>query len=153
MAVDAGKEQRGRGPGQPFKPGQSGNPRGRRAGARNRVCVLAQRLMDADAEAVILALLEAAKGGDVSAIKLVLERVAPLPRNRPVHFDVPAIATAADLGDAMNAVLQAVAGGELAPDEAASIASLIETRRRTIESVELEQRLVVLEQAAREHGR
>jgi hypothetical protein len=29
---------------------------------------------------VILALIQAAKGGDVAAIKLVLERVAPLPR-------------------------------------------------------------------------
>jgi hypothetical protein len=149
MPETTGKEQAGG----RFRPGVSGNPQGRRAGARNRVSALAQRLMDDDAEAVILALIEAAKGGDVSAIKLILERVAPLPRSRPVHFDVPAIATTADLGAAMSAVLQAVAGGELAPDEAASIASLIETRRRTIESVELEQRLVALEQAAREGGR
>ena len=84
----------------PFRPGQSGNPNGRRAGARNRVSALALRLMDADAEPVILALIKAAKGGDVAAIKLVLERMAPLPRNRPVQFDMPAIETAADLGEA-----------------------------------------------------
>jgi hypothetical protein len=102
--------------------------------------------MDADAEPVILALIKAAKGGDVAAIKLVLERVAPLPRNRPVRFAMPPIETAADLGEAMGAILQAAADGELAPDEATSIASLIETRRRTIETLELEERITALEQ-------
>ena len=146
MADDTGEEQRRRGPGQPFQPGQSGNPNGRRAGARNQTCALALKLMDADAEPVILALIKAAKDGDVAAIKLVLERVAPLPRNRPVHFDMPAIETSADLGEAMGAILQAAADGELTPDEAVSIASLIETRRRTIETLELEQRIAALEQ-------
>lgn len=146
MADAAGNKQPSRGPGQPFRPGQSGNPGGRRAGTLNRVSVLVQRLMDDDAEAVILALIEAAKGGDVGAIKLVLERVAPLPRNRPVQFAAPVIETAADLGTAMGTVLQSVAAGELTPDEAVSIASLIETRRRTIETMELDARVAALEQ-------
>ncbi len=147
MSDPTGPKQQRRRPGQPFAPGQSGNPRGRPAGARNRVTALAQRLMDADAEPVIMALIEAAKAGDVSAIKVVLDRVAPLPRNRPVHFAVPPIDTPADLGGAMSAVLQAVAAGDLTPDEAVSIASLVETRRRTIETLELDARIAALEQS------
>ena len=54
------------------------------AGARYRVTALAQRMMDADTEPVIVALTEAAKGGDVAAIKLMLERIAPVPRVRTV---------------------------------------------------------------------
>ena len=150
MAADTGKEQGGAA--RPFQPGQSGNPNGRRPGARNRTSALALKLMDADAEPVILALIKAAKGGDVAAIQLVLERVAPLPRNRPVQFDMPAIETAADLGEAMGAILQAAADGELTPDEAVSIASLIETRRRTIETLELEQRIAALEQSRETPG-
>jgi hypothetical protein len=146
MAADTGEEQRRRGPGQPFQPGQSGNPNGRRPGARNRVSALALQLMDADAESVMLALIRAAKSGDVAAIKLVLERVAPLPRNRPVQFHMPPIETAADLGEAMGAILQAAADGELTPDEATGIASLVETRRRTIETLEHEARIAALEQ-------
>jgi hypothetical protein len=68
MPDDTGEKQRRRDAGAPFQPGQSGNPNGRPAGARNRVSVLAQRLMDADAKPVILALIEAAKGGDVSRV-------------------------------------------------------------------------------------
>ena len=82
----------------------------------------------------------------MAAIKLVLERVAPLPRNRPVRFAMPSIETSADLAGAMGAILQAAADGALAPDEAVSIASLIETRRRTIETLELEARIAALEQ-------
>ena len=144
MPADTGKEQgasRGR-----FQRGQSGNPAGRRPGARNRTCALALRLMDADAEPIILALIQAAKGGDVAAIKLVLERVAPLPRNRPVQFDMPPIETAADLGAALGAILRAASDGEMSPDEATAFASLVESRRRQIETLELEARVSALEQ-------
>jgi hypothetical protein len=108
--------------------------------------------MDADAEPIILALIKAAKSGDVSAIRVVLERIAPLPRNRPVHFFVPPIETAVDLGEAMGSILQAAANGELTPDEAVSIANLIETRRRTIETIELEARIAALEQSRETSG-
>jgi hypothetical protein len=60
MTADTGPKQRKRrGPGQPFQPGQSGNPAGRRPGARNRTSFLALQLMDAEAEPVILALIAA----------------------------------------------------------------------------------------------
>ena len=45
--------------------------------------------MDADAEPVILALIRAARGGDTTAIRMVLERVAPLPRNRGMIGPLP----------------------------------------------------------------
>ena len=150
MPADTGEEQgtsRGR-----FQRGQSGNPAGRRPGARNRTCALALRLMDADAEPVILALIKAAKNGDVAAIKLVLERVAPLPRNRPVQFSMPPIETSADLGPALAAILRAASDGEMSPDEATAFASLVESRRRQIETIELEARIAALEQSREPPG-
>jgi small-conductance mechanosensitive channel len=108
--------------------------------------------MDASAEEVIRALIQAARGGDTTAIRLVLERVAPLPRNRPVQFDMPAIETAEDLGEAMSAILQAAGDGAISPDEAVSIASLVEMRRKTLETLELERRILALEQSKETPG-
>jgi uncharacterized protein DUF5681 len=44
----AAAKQRGR----PFKPGQSGNPKDRPKGARNRATIAAESLLDGEAEAL-----------------------------------------------------------------------------------------------------
>jgi hypothetical protein len=43
MAENAAMKQLRRGPGRPFKPGQSGNPAGKRPGTRHRATMLAER--------------------------------------------------------------------------------------------------------------
>ena len=111
---------------------------------------MAERLMAYDVEGVVKAVLDAAKGGDMVACRIVLDRIAPPPRGRLIRFDVPPIATAADVAQATAIVLRAVADGVLTPDEAATITGVLETRRRAIETVELEQRVTALE---KERGR
>jgi len=44
-----------------FKKGASGNPRGRRAGSRNKATMLLEKIMADDGEGVVNAVLEAAK--------------------------------------------------------------------------------------------
>jgi hypothetical protein len=84
------------------------------------------------------------------ALRLVLERVAPLRRGRPVRFDLPAggVERAGDVSAALGAVLEATAEGALTPDEAATIAGVLEAKRKAIETVEIEARLAALEAAA-----
>jgi hypothetical protein len=73
MAENAGgKQPRRRGPGRRFQPGQSGNPRGKQKGCKHRVTLLAEQLMEDDAEDVVRAVITAAKGGDMIAAKLIL---------------------------------------------------------------------------------
>jgi polyhydroxyalkanoate synthesis regulator phasin len=60
--------------------------------------------------------------------------------------------TAADLATALGVIAQAVARGELTPDEAQAVAVVLETQRRTIETVELEQRIAAVE-AEQDRGR
>jgi hypothetical protein len=45
MAENAGGKQQRRGPGRRFRPGESGNPAGKRPGTRHRVTMLAEKLM------------------------------------------------------------------------------------------------------------
>jgi hypothetical protein len=65
-AENAAPKQRGR----PFRPGASGNPRGRPNGARNRATVTAEALLDGEAEAISRKLIEKALEGDTTALRL-----------------------------------------------------------------------------------
>jgi len=47
---------------------------------------------------------------------------------------------------ALGTLADAVAGGDITPDEGAAVANILETKRRAIETVELEIRVSALEQ-------
>jgi Family of unknown function (DUF5681) len=139
----SGQNQAGR-----FQKGMSGNPSGKPKGARARVTQLAEKLLDDDRDAIVRAVIAAAKGGDPTAMRLCIERLIPVRKGRPVVFDLPAIETAADVANALGAIAGAMAAGELTPDEAGAVAGVIEAKRRAIETVEHEERLQKLEEAA-----
>jgi hypothetical protein len=141
MAENTGAKQEGR-----FQKGRSGNPSGKPKGARHKVTVLAEKLMQDDARSIVEAVLKAAKGGDMTAARLVLERIAPVRKGRPVRMDLPAVQTAADVAAAMSALTAAMASGDVTPEEAATVASVFEIRRKALETEEFEQRLMALEQ-------
>jgi Family of unknown function (DUF5681) len=128
MAEIAGGNQRRRGSGRPFRPGQSGNPAGKPKGCRNRAGILLDAISDADLAAVVARLLAEAKAGDLTAIKILLDRLVPPPRARTVKLDLPSLAkgTARSKAAALAAVLDAMAAGEIDPSEAEVIAGLVE---------------------------
>jgi hypothetical protein len=59
---------------------------------------------------------------------------------------LPEVKTAKDLASAMAVLVRAMALGDVTPDEALTVANVFEARRRTIETMEIEQRLTMLEQ-------
>ena len=128
------------------RPFQEGNP-GRPKGARHRSTILAEKLMAEDAEGVVRAVLDAARAGDMQAAKIVLDRLVPMRKGRPVEIELPPVKTAADVLAAMAAVLDHVAEGEITPDEGATLAGILEAKRRALETVDLERRLAALETA------
>ncbi len=130
-----------------FPKGVSGNPRGKAPGTRHRATVAVETLLAGEVEALTKRCIEAALDGDMTAMRLVLERIAPRPRGRAIRFDLPEMKTAGDALTAINHIVQAVAKGELTPGEATSLAGLIETFRRTAETNELEKRITELESA------
>ena len=128
-------------PAHAWKPGQSGNPAGKPSG-----CGELQKLRAAIGEHVpeiINQLVTAARGGDIQAARLILERVLP---------PVKAIeqAQAINLPDGTlteqgRAVLAAVAAGELAPGQGAQLLAAIGTLGKVAELDELAARITVLE--------
>lgn len=131
-----------------FQPGQSGNPAGRPKGARNKTTMAVEALLDGEAEAISRKAIAMAKGGDMTAIKLCMDRIVPPRKDRPIPFPMPKIETAADAVKASAAVIAAVADGDLTPSEAAELTGMVEAFARTIEVADLETRLIALEVAA-----
>ena len=121
-----------------------GNP-GRPRGARHKATQAVLALLDGEAEALSRKAVTIALGGDTTALRLCLERIAPPRRDAPVQFDLPRMETARDAATAAGAVLEAVALGDLTPTEGAHIMALVETYRRTLETTELEARVSALE--------
>jgi hypothetical protein len=78
----------------------------------------------------------------------------PMPDGRIVSFELPEeITTPTALAQIHANILKAVAGSQLSVDEAKDISAIIETHRRTVETVELEERLSKLEKTIGGQGR
>jgi hypothetical protein len=138
--------QRPRGRGKPFRPGQSGNPAGKPKGTRHRVTILAEQLLDGEAEELTRKAIKLALSGDTVALRMCLDRTLPPRRDRPVRFKLPELASAADATKAMGAITTGVASGELTPAEAADLSRSIESYVRAIEASDIERRLCALEE-------
>jgi hypothetical protein len=146
MAENTGPKQAGRGAGRRFRPGQSGNPAGKPVGARHRITMLAEKLMEDEVDDIVRTVVTAAKSGDLAAARLVLDRIAPPRKGRPIHLSLPKMTSAGDVAAAVSAVANAMGQGELTPEEAASVAAVLEMRRKALETIEIERRVAALEQ-------
>ncbi len=138
-AKTAKKERQG------FQPGKSGNPKGRPHGSRNKATLAVEALLDGQAEALTQVAIQSALEGDLLALRLCLDRICPPRKSRPIQVKLPKIETAANIAAAQTVVIAAMAQGDLTPDEAGTVAGVLEARRRTFETTEIEERLARLE--------
>jgi Family of unknown function (DUF5681) len=128
-----------------FEPGQSGNPAGKPKGARNKTTLAVEALLDGEAETLTRKAIELAKAGDLAALRVCLDRIAPPRKDRPVLFELPPISSAADAAIAAAALLEAVAVGDLTPAEASELGKLIEAYVKALEATDFAERLSKLE--------
>lgn len=128
-----------------WKKGQSGNPAGCPRGSRHKATLAIEALLDGEGEALTRKAIEMAKGGDQTAMKLVLDRIVSPRKDRPVKFELPPIETAADAAKASTAIIAGVAAGDITPVEASELSKLIETHVRVLEANVFEEPLRQLE--------
>ena len=82
--------------------------------------------MAGEAVATAHEVVELAKERGRTALRLVLERVAPRRRNSPAAINLPDLKTSANARQALAALLKAVAASELSPFEALQVVSIID---------------------------
>ncbi len=139
--VNTEEKQKGR----PFSKGVSGNPAGRPQGSRNKATLAVEALMDGQAETITQKAVDLALEGDTTALRLCLERILPPRKSRPINIALPEVKTAESVAEAQAAVVQAVADGELTPEEGSTITGILEARRKAIETQDHENRIAALE--------
>jgi F0F1-type ATP synthase gamma subunit len=118
----------------PFQKGESGNPAGRPRGALNRATVLAQTLLSERAESIAAKVIELAEQGDLTAIRVCMERLVPVIKDQPIAVELPPIEKPADAVAAAAAIAAAVAAGELTAAEAARLAKVVDVYVRALDS-------------------
>ena len=125
-----------------WKPGESGNPKGRAPGS-GEVAKLRAAIAGRVPE-ILDKLMTQALEGDTSAARLLLERaVAPL---RAAEQPQAVKLTGDSLTDQGRAVLASVAAGELAPGQGAALLGAIGQLCRVAEVDELTRRIEALEE-------
>ena len=128
--------------GRPFKIGNPGRP----PGARNKTSRLVEQLAEGHAEQLMQKAVDMALEGDVACLRMVLDRVSPPRKDRPVDFDTSPLKTPEDVLEAISSIWAAVGDGRLTPAEAGAIVEVLERSNRIIEFQGALKRLEVLEE-------
>jgi hypothetical protein len=124
-----------------WKAGQSGNPAGRPPG-QSDITKLRAMLMPKAPE-LLETVFKAAKGGDMVAARLILERILPAVKPTEQALGFPLIGNS--LADKGKAVMDAVSAGELSPSQGSQLITAIGALVRVVEIDEFERRLTELE--------
>jgi hypothetical protein len=132
--------------GRPFEPGNKLG-RGRPKGSRNKASHQAQLLLDQHAEAITRVCIIAAMKGIPKAMQLCMELIFPARRDPAVRIRLGPTKTASELAAASERVVRSIGSGKITPAEGETITNVLETRRKVIETVEMERRMVNLEAA------
>lgn len=127
-----------------FKPGQSGNPKGKPRGTKHASTKL-RDVIAADLPSIVGTLVSRAKDGDVQAASVLLSRCLPALKPESCTPDRPLSGTS--LSERAEAIAAASLAGELAPSTAAELMSVLMQQARISEIGELTERIARIEAA------
>ena len=132
-----------------WEKGESGNPAGRPPGIKDKRTAM-RELLEPHAEDLVTKVVEMAMSGDTTALRICIDRLMPALKARDEPVDVPTFV--GSLGERGRAVLDALASGDLTPDQAATMLSAIGTQARIVEIDEIEKRVTALESVKGKQG-
>jgi hypothetical protein len=114
--------------GVPFPPGVSGNPTGSKVGSRFRTARLLDRLNEERALELFETIYAAARGGDMTAARILADRLWPPRRGRPVPVKLP---DSLDTAASLEVIVRQMADADISPEEARDAAWVVMAHGRT----------------------
>ena len=124
-----------------WKPGQSGNPKGRPPGSGQLAKL--RSAIGSDLEEIIATLVLAAKAGDIAAARLLLDRT--IPPLKATDAPIKIVVSGTSLTDQARSILEAITGGSVPVAQGAAMMAALSHLGRIIEIDELDRRLRALE--------
>jgi len=128
-----------------FKRGQSGNPKGKPKGARNKSTLAAEKLLEGSLDRICQRIEEEALNGNMQAAKMILDRFLPVRKDRSIKIDFPQINSLEDVLNAIGSIVNAVGSGEISPSEGESLSRTLDMYSKAFETHQLEFRLREIE--------
>jgi len=130
-----------------YEKGESGNRAGHPRGIKDKRTAL-RALLEPHADELVANVVEMAKAGDTTALRICIDRLIPPAKAREEPVTLPL--SNGSLAEKGQAVLTALGEGAIAPDVATAILQGIAVQARIVEVDEIEKRLTALEG---KHGR
>ena len=124
----------------PFEKGQSGNPKGRPKGTKNR---FGPELLEKNQTKLLRKLVDKALAGDTTSLQVCIDRL--LPKLKPIDRSIE-VRLCRTLSDQGREVLEAACMGLITPDEAYRMLASLLTQANLIETDELIHRVEALEE-------
>lgn len=106
-----------------------------------------QEAWDAAAADIVATAIKLARHGDMQALRLILDRIAPMPRGRLLTIgQLPELKSVADVPAIHARLVSLVSAGEMTPAEAAELSSTLANYVTAVGATDHEARLAVIEQ-------
>jgi hypothetical protein len=136
--ITGGRDEKGR-----FTHGNPGRPRG----ARNRVNPIAEGILDDGVGEIAQKCLELAREGNVQCLLAILKLRIPAVRDASIQqqLELPKLETAKDGLSALHLIAEAAARGDIDADHAKALVGIVEAFLKTLEMVNMEERIRALE--------
>jgi hypothetical protein len=104
-----------------------------------------ESLLEGEAEQLTRKAIELALDGDITALRLCLERILPPRKDRAIHLNLPPIENVQQVSLAMAGVFSAIAEGKITPLEGDVLSSILAAHKAVLVTGSLELRMDDLE--------
>ena len=123
-----------------FQKGKSGNPAGKPIGAKDKRTAL-RSIFEQHKDELIKIVINKAKDGDSTALRICLDRLVAPVRSNPVRIE----SFTGTLTERGEAVMAAIAAGGITAEEGSTLMSMLQAQARLVEATTLDERIAALE--------